>query len=83
MLGELQRRCEALGAHYGLTAREVDVFVLMAQGRTQTRIEEELTLSKSTVKTHIGNIFLKLGVHSKQELIDLVFRTPEDDTAAP
>ena len=68
-----------LGDRYGLTAREVDVFVLLAQGRTQTRIEKELTLSKSTVKTHMGSIFLKLGVHSKQEIIDLVFCDPEND----
>ena len=68
-----------LGDRYGLTAREVDVFVLLAQGRTQTRIEKELTLSKSTVKTHMGNIFLKLGVRSKQEIIDLVFCDSEND----
>lgn len=79
MLSELRLRCQMLGDRYGLTAREVDVFVLLAQGRTQTRIEKELTLSKSTVKTHMGSIFLKLGVHSKQEIIDLVFCDPEND----
>ena len=36
-------------------------------------IAEELTLSKNTVRTHTKGVFSKMGVHSKQELIDVVY----------
>lgn len=75
----LKSRCGALGKYYGLTTREIDVLVLIAQGRSHTRIEEELTLSVSTIKTHISNIFSKMKVHSRQEIIDLVFEKPESE----
>ena len=35
-------------------------------------IRDMLVLSRNTVKTHVQNIYAKLGVHSQQELIDLV-----------
>ena len=35
-------------------------------------IEQELVLSYNTVKTHIKHIYQKLGVHSRQELLDLI-----------
>ena len=80
IVGGLKSRCSELGKYYGLTAREIDVLILIAQGRSHTRIEEELTLSESTVKTHIGNIFAKMKVHSRQDIIDLVFEKPESKT---
>lgn len=44
----------------------------LAHGRDVPFIAEELTLSKNTIRTHVKNIFTKMSVHSKQELIDLV-----------
>ncbi|WP_420484871.1 helix-turn-helix transcriptional regulator [Eggerthella lenta] len=35
-------------------------------------VAEELVISKNTVRTHTKSIFAKTGVHSRQELIDLV-----------
>lgn len=55
-----------------LTARESDVFSLLAQGRNKRLISHKLVLSENTVKTHIGNVYQKLGIHSQQELIDMV-----------
>lgn len=43
-----------------------------AIGRSQPYIREELMLSKNTVSSHVQHIYVKLGVHSKQELIDAV-----------
>lgn len=74
---DLESRCNALGMYYGLTQREKDVLTLIAQGRSQIRIEEELMLSRSTVKTHTSNIFSKMRVHSRQEIIDLVLEKSE------
>ena len=55
-----------------LSRREAEIFVYLAKGRDVQFVANELVLSKNTVKTHIKNIFSKLDVHSRQELIDLV-----------
>jgi DNA-binding CsgD family transcriptional regulator len=48
-----------------LTAREVQVLELMDLGLSNTEIAERLTLAPSTVKTHINNLYSKLGVQSR------------------
>lgn len=67
-----ERQLRAFASANALTARETDVFVLLAQGRDRSYIEHALGVSSGTVKTHIGHVYQKLGVHSKQELITLV-----------
>lgn len=64
--------CDALAGRHGLSARETDVLRLLARGRTTTRIEAELGISTNTVNTHVRHVFQKLGVHSRQELLDAV-----------
>jgi predicted ATPase/DNA-binding CsgD family transcriptional regulator/Tfp pilus assembly protein PilF len=49
----------------GLTAREVDVLRLLAQGLTSAQIAEHLILSLLTVNTHVRSIYGKLGVTSR------------------
>jgi DNA-binding NarL/FixJ family response regulator len=49
----------------GLTAREVEVLSLVATGKTNRAIAEQLVLSEKTVARHISNIFTKLGVSSR------------------
>lgn len=56
---------------HGLTDRESEILLLLARGRSSTYIGEALYLSPNTVRGHIKNIYAKLGVHSKQEIIDL------------
>ncbi len=68
----LSQQCDALVAQYGLSARETDVLRLLARGRDVPYIAEELVISKNTVRTHMRNIFQKTGVHSRQEVIDLL-----------
>ncbi|CVH79623.1 transcriptional regulator FimZ [Coriobacteriaceae bacterium CHKCI002] len=67
-------RCLGVAADYGLTPRETEVFELLAQGRTVGVICEKLVVSLNTARFHTKNIYAKLGVHSQQELIDLVER---------
>ncbi|GAA0964225.1 response regulator transcription factor [Actinocorallia libanotica] len=50
---------------YGLSAREVDVINLVAQGRSNGEIAGLLFLSEKTVKNHINRIYAKLGVVSR------------------
>jgi DNA-binding NarL/FixJ family response regulator len=49
----------------GLTARELEVLRLLAQGLTSAQIAERLTLSLLTVNTHVRSIYSKLGVTSR------------------
>jgi DNA-binding NarL/FixJ family response regulator len=69
---EYQALCQEIGEEAGLTKREVEVLALLARGRDLPYICEELYLARNTVKGYTKSIYAKLGVHSKQELIDLV-----------
>jgi DNA-binding NarL/FixJ family response regulator len=52
-------------ATHGLTARELEVLRLLATGRTNRAIAEELVLAVKTVDRHASSIFSKLGVSSR------------------
>ncbi|OMC31162.1 DNA-binding response regulator [Mycobacterium sp. GA-1841] len=60
------RRSAAVG---DLTARELDVLTLIAKGRSNTEIAEELSISGLTVKSHIGHIFIKLDLRDRAAAI--------------
>jgi len=49
----------------GLTRRELDVLLLLAKGRTNRVIGQELFISEKTVASHVSHIFTKLGVTSR------------------
>ncbi len=66
------KACAVIADSRGLSPRESEVLLLLAQGRSRTFIQSELFLSDGTVKTHIRHIYQKLDVHSKQELISLI-----------
>lgn len=70
--GSLEERCSRLAEDACLTEREREVFLLLAHGRNARYIQETLVVSYNTVKTHVSHVYAKLGVHSHQELIDLV-----------
>ncbi|MDO4590308.1 MAG: LuxR C-terminal-related transcriptional regulator [Slackia sp.] len=61
----------ALSEQRGLTRRESEVLGYLARGRTNTYIAEKLCISPATVRAHIRNIYTKLDIHDRQELIDL------------
>lgn len=64
--------CASLAAEHGLTARELEVLELLAHGRSVPYVQEALGISQGTAKTHAHNIYRKLGVQSRQELLDAV-----------
>ena len=66
----LRHNAEMMGAQYLLSARETEVLALYASGFTQKRVAEELHISQTTAHTHIGRIYAKTGLHSRQELLD-------------
>ncbi|MFC4060967.1 response regulator [Planomonospora corallina] len=53
----------------GITERETEVLVLIAKGRSNQEIAEELVLSEQTVKTHIGRILAKLNLRDRAQAI--------------
>lgn len=63
---------EAFGKQQGLTNREIDVLVKLREGRSIPYIADGLYVAENTVKYHCKNIYKKLGVHSRQELLDLL-----------
>ena len=66
-----KERALDIAARHGLTSREQDILLLLSQGHSAARIGELLYISAATVQTHTKHIYAKLGVHSRQEIIDL------------
>lgn len=66
------RKNEILATRYRLTKREFDVLVLILGARSVPAIAKVLFVSENTVRSHIKNLYQKLGVHSRQELLDLM-----------
>jgi two-component system, NarL family, response regulator LiaR len=58
-----------------LTEREREVLALMIEGLNNTQIAGRLTVSPSTVKSHVSNILSKLGVASRTEAVTLALRS--------
>lgn len=70
--GSFTRRCDELSDQYRLSAREREAFFLLAKGHNAAYLTESLCISKSTAKTHINHIYKKLGIHTQQELLNMV-----------
>lgn len=69
-----EREAEALSERYGLTARETEIATYLLAGRSRPYIRDELVISLNTVHAHTRNIYSKCGVHTQQELMDLMRR---------
>lgn len=65
-------RCIAIAKQYGLSSRELEVLILLSQGRSRAHIRETLYISKGTVDSHIHHIYSKIGITSKDELMRLL-----------
>lgn len=68
----LEERLSSLNLIDPLSARECEVADLMRHGNTVAVIARRLYISENTVRGHTKSIYRKLGIHSKQELIDLL-----------
>lgn len=71
-VGSMESAALLVAQEYGLTPREVEVFLLLARGRDQAFIAERLHISVDTVKTHRRSIYRKAGIHSHQDLLSLL-----------
>jgi DNA-binding CsgD family transcriptional regulator len=68
----LVERCGQLGREHGLSQREEEVLLLLAQGKTAGEIAHELLVANGTVKAHVGHIYQKLDIHCREELLERV-----------
>lgn len=68
----LATRVEVLATECSLTERETEILGYLARGFTSTYIASNLLISANTVRTHMYNMYRKLGVTSRTELLALV-----------
>ena len=72
--GRVGARVEEWAIEHGLTARESQVLVQLARGWSANAIAADLGITQNTAWAHIKRIYVKLDVHSKQELIEYIER---------
>jgi len=70
--GKFAAAIEEIASRGDLSQRETDVMRCLAMGYETLAIAKKLNVSWNTVRTHTRNVYAKLDVHSKQELIELV-----------
>ena len=70
-------RRRAANGPAGLTTSELEVVRLVVQGLTSREAAERLFVSHRTIDAHLGRVYRKLGIHSRQQLRELVDELPE------
>lgn len=74
----LSQACAELARRRNLSQREGEVLLLLAQHKTVHQIEAELYIAHGTVKAHVNHIYQKLGVHTREELLEAVGQLGRD-----
>lgn len=67
-----ETRFEVMRERYALSPREMEVLKLIARGRSGPNIAKQLGIAESTVKTHTHNMYGKVDVATRQELLDII-----------
>jgi DNA-binding CsgD family transcriptional regulator len=63
-----------IGEETKLSEREQEILLMLAKNRSNQYIADELVLSFHTVRAHVRNVYAKLKIHNRQELLDLIER---------
>lgn len=75
----VQGRVRSLSESFGLTARESETLTFVAQGKRAPEIRDAMGVSIYTVRTHLRNLYAKIGVHSYAEAMQVLESTPVDE----
>ncbi len=70
--GRFSRKIRRVADIYFLTERETDILFEWVKGNGTTYIQDKYSISEGTVKTHIRNIYRKLDIHKKSDLMRLI-----------
>lgn len=70
--GRFSAKVKKVASLYLLTERETDILFELAKGGSASYIQEKYYISASTVKTHIRNIYRKLDIHKRSDLLRLL-----------
>ncbi|WP_223589662.1 response regulator [Neobacillus bataviensis] len=73
MMVKMRQKTQHL-PHEDLTSRELEILLLMAQGKTNQEIADELYIALKTVKTHVSNILSKLDVQDRTQAVIYAFK---------
>ncbi|HJV31948.1 MAG TPA: response regulator transcription factor [Bacillales bacterium] len=73
MMMKMRQKTQVL-PHEELTTRELEILLLMAQGKTNQEIADELFIALKTVKTHVSNILSKLQVQDRTQAVIYAFK---------
>lgn len=68
------RQRDAVHPHDQLTTREMEILMLMAEGKTNQEIADELFIALKTAKTHVSNILSKLDVQDRTQAVIYAFK---------
>lgn len=60
--------------HHDLTERELEILLLLTEGKSNLRIAEELFIAVKTVKTHVSNLLSKLEVQDRTQAVIYAFK---------
>ncbi len=77
--GKFSRKVRRVADTYMLTERETDILFEWVKGNGAAYIQEKYSISEGTVKTHIRNIYRKLNVHKKNDLMRLIEQIEDYD----
>ena len=58
----------------GLTRRQQNIAEAVAQGLNNKEMADRMGITENTVKTHLANIYKKLGINYRTELIDMLYK---------
>lgn len=61
-----------IAREFKLSDRELQIMALLAEGYSRTYIRDSLGVSEGTIKAHASHIYQKIGIHRKDDLLDLV-----------
>ncbi len=70
---DLTEKLKVTSTKFHLSSRENDVLHELIDGRTNSEISENLSVALSTVKKHVYNIFNKIGVNSRAQLLNFIY----------